>query len=174
MTNPNNKLVWYPDPNHGYSLGKIADIKQSKVSIQPVALASNTSLLLEPLEGSSSLAFADSCSFESSSSNENSLLEFAYKSIYPCDQYSLKSLKSVDSYSDVDDNCSLIQLNEAALLENIRVRFHRDKIYTYVAHILIAVNPYYEIKNLHSPDAILKYQGKSLGTLAPHVYAIGE
>lgn len=45
---------------------------------------------------------------------------------------------------------------------------------TYVANILIAVNPYFDIPKLYSLDVIKKYQGKSLGTLAPHVYAIGK
>lgn len=45
---------------------------------------------------------------------------------------------------------------------------------TYVANILIAVNPYYDIPKLYGPDSIKSYQGKSLGTLPPHVYAIGE
>lgn len=45
---------------------------------------------------------------------------------------------------------------------------------TYVANILIAVNPYSDIPNLYSPDTIRLYRGKSLGTLPPHVYAIGE
>ncbi|KAA8582140.1 hypothetical protein FQN60_008880 [Etheostoma spectabile] len=74
----------------------------------------------------------------------------------------------------VDDNCSLMYLNEATLLNNVRVRYNKDHIYTYVANILIAVNPYYDIPKLYGPDAIKSYQGKSLGTLPPHVYAIGE
>lgn len=45
---------------------------------------------------------------------------------------------------------------------------------TYVANILIAVNPYYDIPGLYGPDAIKLYRGKSLGTLSPHVYAIGK
>lgn len=45
---------------------------------------------------------------------------------------------------------------------------------TFVANILIAVNPYYDIPKLYSPDSIKKYRGRSLGTLPPHVYAIGE
>lgn len=45
---------------------------------------------------------------------------------------------------------------------------------TYVANILIAVNPYYDIPKLYSPEAIKSYHGKSLGTLPPHVFAIGE
>jgi myosin heavy subunit len=44
---------------------------------------------------------------------------------------------------------------------------------TYVANILIAVNPYCEIKDLYSSKTIKTYQGKSLGVLPPHVFAIG-
>lgn len=45
---------------------------------------------------------------------------------------------------------------------------------TYVANILIAVNPYVDLPKLYAPDAITQYRGRSLGTLPPHVYAIGE
>ncbi|XP_032072182.1 unconventional myosin-VI [Thamnophis elegans] len=79
-----------------------------------------------------------------------------------------------DSKKEVEDNCSLMYLNEATLLHNIRVRYSKDRIYTYVANILIAVNPYFDIPKLYSLDVIKKYQGKSLGTLAPHVYAIAD
>ncbi|XP_047015859.2 myosin VIa isoform X6 [Ictalurus punctatus] len=79
-----------------------------------------------------------------------------------------------DINKHVEDNCSLMYLNEATLLNNVRVRYSKDKIYTYVANILIAVNPYYDIPKLYSPDTIKQYQGRSLGTLPPHVYAIAD
>uniref|UniRef100_A0A8D2LZY3 Unconventional myosin-VI n=1 Tax=Varanus komodoensis TaxID=61221 RepID=A0A8D2LZY3_VARKO len=79
-----------------------------------------------------------------------------------------------DSKKDVEDNCSLMYLNEATLLHNIKVRYSKDRIYTYVANILIAVNPYFDIPKLYSSATIKNYQGKSLGTLAPHVYAIAD
>lgn len=86
-------------------------------------------------------------------------------------------------------------LNEATFLDNLRTRYFKDKIYviffikhsiplliasfnknilqTYVANILIAVNPYKEIRDLYSDGTIVKYKGKSLGELPPHVFAIG-
>ncbi|XP_057208528.1 myosin VIa isoform X1 [Triplophysa rosa] len=79
-----------------------------------------------------------------------------------------------DVTKHVEDNCSLMYLNEATLLNNVRVRYSKDKIYTFVANILIAVNPYYEIPKLYSPEAIKQYRGRSLGTLPPHVYAIAD
>uniref|UniRef100_A0A7N6B8W9 Unconventional myosin-VI n=1 Tax=Anabas testudineus TaxID=64144 RepID=A0A7N6B8W9_ANATE len=79
-----------------------------------------------------------------------------------------------DVNKHVEDNCSLMYLNEATLLNNVRVRYSKDKIYTFVANILIAVNPYYDIPKLYSPETIKQYQGRSLGTLPPHVYAIAD
>uniref|UniRef100_A0A671SSW3 Unconventional myosin-VI n=1 Tax=Sinocyclocheilus anshuiensis TaxID=1608454 RepID=A0A671SSW3_9TELE len=79
-----------------------------------------------------------------------------------------------DVNKHVEDNCSLMYLNEATLLNNVRVRYNKDKIYTFVANILIAVNPYFEIPKLYSPETIKQYHGRSLGTLPPHVYAIAD
>uniref|UniRef100_A0A8C1YUJ4 Unconventional myosin-VI n=1 Tax=Cyprinus carpio TaxID=7962 RepID=A0A8C1YUJ4_CYPCA len=79
-----------------------------------------------------------------------------------------------DVNKHVEDNCSLMYLNEATLLNNVRVRYSKDKIYTFVANILIAVNPYFEIPKLYTPETIKQYQGRSLGTLPPHVYAIAD
>uniref|UniRef100_A0A8C5R6U5 Unconventional myosin-VI n=1 Tax=Leptobrachium leishanense TaxID=445787 RepID=A0A8C5R6U5_9ANUR len=79
-----------------------------------------------------------------------------------------------DQNKHVEDNCSLMYLNEATLLHNIKVRYSKDKIYTYVANILIAVNPYFDVPKLYSSDFIKTYNGKSLGTLPPHVYAIAD
>ncbi|KAM9496771.1 myosin VIa isoform 3-T3 [Clarias gariepinus] len=79
-----------------------------------------------------------------------------------------------DVTKHVEDNCSLMYLNEATLLNNVRMRYSKDKIYTYVANILIAVNPYVDIPKLYSPDTMKQYRGRSLGTLPPHVYAIAD
>ena len=43
-----------------------------------------------------------------------------------------------------------------------------------MANILIAVNPYKDIKNLYSSSTIKSYEGKSLGTMPPHVFAIAD
>ncbi|XP_048841051.1 myosin VIa isoform X7 [Brienomyrus brachyistius] len=79
-----------------------------------------------------------------------------------------------DVNKQVEDNCSLMYLNEATLLNNVKVRYSKEKIYTFVANILIAVNPYYDIPKLYSLETIQAYRGKSLGTMPPHVYAIAD
>ncbi|KOB69509.1 Myosin vi, partial [Operophtera brumata] len=47
-----------------------------------------------------------------------------------------------------------------------------DEAMTYVANILLAVNPYEDIKDMYSSTTIKKYQGKSLGELPPHSQSI--
>ncbi|KAH9643241.1 hypothetical protein HF086_012903 [Spodoptera exigua] len=59
-----------------------------------------------------------------------------------------------DPAKDVDDNCKYTL--------------------TYVANILLAVNPYEDIPDMYSSNTIKKYQGKSLGELPPHVFAIAD
>lgn len=160
-----SKLIWFADSRCGYAIGRIVDIGQSQVSVQPVAWPSPVGLQYEQASKPANEAI------------DEAILQFPYKSVFPCDQIDNEHAllqPTTNEIADVDDSCALIQLHEAALLENVRVRFHRDKIYTYVAHILIAVNPYFQIKGLHSAEAIGRYQGKSLGTLPPHVYAIAD
>lgn len=79
-----------------------------------------------------------------------------------------------DNTRDFEDNCSLMFLNEATLLHNLKIRYQKDKIYTYVANILLAVNPYHEVKELYTKERIKQYHGKSLGVLPPHVFAIAD
>ncbi|CAH1101832.1 unnamed protein product, partial [Psylliodes chrysocephalus] len=79
-----------------------------------------------------------------------------------------------DTEKDYDDNCEMMFLNEGTLLNNIRIRYYRDKIYSYVANILIAVNPYKDIATLYASQTIKNYKGKSLGQMPPHVFAIAD
>lgn len=63
-------------------------------------------------------------------------------------------------------------LNEATLLHNLRRRFMQDKIYTYTANILLAINPYHTL-DIYTSENVKKYCGVSLGVLPPHVFAVG-
>ncbi|XP_046847293.1 LOW QUALITY PROTEIN: unconventional myosin-VI-like [Xenia sp. Carnegie-2017] len=88
-----------------------------------------------------------------------------YERVFPAEK---------DSEKDVEDNCALMFLNEATLLNNLKIRYKKDLIYTYVADILLAVNPYHEIRRLYSSETMQQYHGKSIGVLPPHVFAIAD
>lgn len=89
----------------------------------------------------------------------------SYDEVFSCEEDPLKS---------VEDNCALMHLNEATLLNNCRLRYSNGKIYSYVANILISINPYQTIDGFYSIQKIKEYRGRSLGEKEPHIYAIAD
>ncbi|XP_023929919.1 unconventional myosin-XV-like [Lingula anatina] len=73
----------------------------------------------------------------------------------------------------VDDMITLNDLNEGSLLWNLKIRYEREQIYTYVGSILVAVNPY-KMFDMYGLDRVKQYEGQVLGTLPPHLFAIGS
>tara|TARA_B110001452_G_scaffold158242_2_gene131709 strand:- start:27 stop:392 length:366 start_codon:yes stop_codon:yes gene_type:complete len=57
-------------------------------------------------------------------------------------------LANAESQDGLADNTELRQLNEATLLHNMRVRYAKDDggCYTVTGHILIAINPFRNLK----------------------------
>ncbi|XP_066433961.1 unconventional myosin-XV [Eleutherodactylus coqui] len=68
---------------------------------------------------------------------------------------------------------SLRDLQEASVLHNLRKRFERELIYTYIGSILISLNPY-RMLNIYGTDHVLYYEGKALGETPPHLFAIAN
>ncbi|XP_050694860.1 unconventional myosin-XV-like isoform X6 [Eriocheir sinensis] len=92
--------------------------------------------------------------------------------------FTLTNLSSVRRRQDlgptgVDDMISLSDLNEASLLWNLKIRYDKEMIYTYTGSILVAVNPY-RMFDIYGLDMVKKYEGQILGTLPPHIFAIGS
>ncbi|NXX95728.1 MYO9A protein, partial [Centropus bengalensis] len=74
---------------------------------------------------------------------------------------------------DYNDLCSLPDLNEKTLLENLRNRFKQEKIYTYVGSILIVINPF-KFLPIYNPKYVKMYDNHQLGKLEPHIYAVAD
>ncbi|XP_015264730.1 PREDICTED: unconventional myosin-XV [Gekko japonicus] len=71
----------------------------------------------------------------------------------------------------VEDMTQLEELHQGIVLQNIRKRFERGLIYTYIGSILVSVNPY-KMYNIYGTDQVLLYEGKALGENPPHLFAI--
>lgn len=76
---------------------------------------------------------------------------------------------------------SMEVLNDAELLDNLRIRFYNNLIFTYVGPTLLVVNPFKKIDNLFSEelrfmfiDHVLKFlpNPEAYKQLKPHVYAV--
>uniref|UniRef100_A0A8C7D429 Myosin IXB n=1 Tax=Oncorhynchus kisutch TaxID=8019 RepID=A0A8C7D429_ONCKI len=74
---------------------------------------------------------------------------------------------------DFDDLCNLPVLNESSILDNLRNRFHKKKIYTYAGSILIAINPF-KFLPIYNPKYVKMYENHQLGKLEPHIFAIAD
>jgi len=79
-----------------------------------------------------------------------------------------------DDGATCDDNTSLVHLNDATILENLKARHEVNEIYTYTASVLLAVNPYKDVKGLYGQSQCARYRGKHIGALPPHPYAIAD
>ena len=72
--------------------------------------------------------------------------------------------------STVENLIHLNDLNENAILHNLRIRYKEDKIYTNVSSILISVNPF-KLLPLYTPEIIDAYR-EGIRDKPPHVFAI--
>ncbi|KAJ1096724.1 hypothetical protein NDU88_001856 [Pleurodeles waltl] len=73
----------------------------------------------------------------------------------------------------LEDMTQLEDLQETAVLDNLKKRFDRELIYTYIGSILVSVNPY-TMYNIYGTDQVLQYEGRALGENPPHLFAIAN
>ena len=83
------------------------------------------------------------------------------------EEYAMTELLPCNTESDLDDVCALTFLSEAAVLDCVRSRFLKKKIYTWVARILIAMNPF-ERLNIYGDDAKQQYATLDPRAAPPH------
>jgi myosin-1 len=73
----------------------------------------------------------------------------------------------------VDDMVMLRNLSEKAILSNIKERHAKDRIYCYIGHVLVVVNPYKWLK-IYGQDTMKQYTMRSRVDVEPHIFAVGE
>eukprot|EP01100_Stratorugosa_tubuloviscum_P006890 TRINITY_DN291_c0_g3_i1.p1 TRINITY_DN291_c0_g3~~TRINITY_DN291_c0_g3_i1.p1 ORF type:complete len:1408 (+),score=723.87 TRINITY_DN291_c0_g3_i1:55-4278(+) len=72
-----------------------------------------------------------------------------------------------------EDMTKMDDMNEETLLQNVKIRYETDLIYTFTSAILIAVNPF-KFLPVYSQAWVKKYVNKRLGLLSPHIFSIAE
>uniref|UniRef100_A0A8B9UIV4 Myosin IG n=1 Tax=Anas zonorhyncha TaxID=75864 RepID=A0A8B9UIV4_9AVES len=58
-------------------------------------------------------------------------------------------------------------------MENLRLRFSKGRIYTYIGEVVVAVNPYRPM-GLYGPAAVEQYRGRELYERPPHLFALAD
>lgn len=74
---------------------------------------------------------------------------------------------------DVEDLAELAKLDEQILLAEIRERYAKNRIYTYVGDILIAVNPFKDL-GIYGKDVSGRYRMSKKSAQPPHIYAAAD
>ncbi|KAL7391531.1 hypothetical protein ABVT39_010650 [Epinephelus coioides] len=73
----------------------------------------------------------------------------------------------------IQDFVLLDETTEAAFLSNLKKRFSKDLIYTYVGTLLVSVNPYKDL-DLYNSKQMDLYMGVNFFELPPHIYALAD
>ncbi|XP_061762485.1 unconventional myosin-Ih [Nerophis ophidion] len=73
----------------------------------------------------------------------------------------------------IQDFVLLDETTEAAFLSNLKKRFSKDLIYTYIGTLLVSVNPYKEL-DIFNKQQMDVYMGVNFFELPPHIYALAD
>lgn len=72
----------------------------------------------------------------------------------------------------MEDLTQLEELNEATVLHQLRERFAKDDIYTYIGPMIVSVNPFKRISK-YDNDTIPQYATEPKG-MPPHLFATAQ
>ncbi|XP_074518585.1 unconventional myosin-XVB [Halichoeres trimaculatus] len=82
------------------------------------------------------------------------------------------SQKAVE-VDEVEDLSQLEEVCESSVLLNLKKRFQRDCIYTYIGNMLLSINPFKPL-SIYTEELRMKYLGREQQRNPPHVYAIAD
>ncbi|XP_063755337.1 unconventional myosin-Ig isoform X2 [Eleginops maclovinus] len=58
-------------------------------------------------------------------------------------------------------------------MDNLKLRFEKGRIYTYIGEVVVSVNPYRQM-DIYGKDTIDAYRGRELYENPPHLYAVSD
>ncbi|BFZ12100.1 hypothetical protein BsWGS_15138 [Bradybaena similaris] len=90
--------------------------------------------------------------------------------IYGSPELASQGLRSADG---VRDMIHISDIDENGINTNLKVRYKKDFIYTFTGSILVAVNPYKELK-IYEQKEVSAYSGHKISQVEPHIFAIAE
>ncbi|XP_023682417.2 unconventional myosin-Ib-like [Paramormyrops kingsleyae] len=79
----------------------------------------------------------------------------------------------LDDMIGVGDMVLLEPLTEDSFIQNLKNRFDRDEIYTYIGSVVISINPYRSLP-IYTADKVEEYRNRNFYELSPHVYALAD
>lgn len=60
-----------------------------------------------------------------------------------------------------------------AFMSNLKLRYEKNKIYTYIGEVVVSVNPYRQL-DIYGNEFVKQYKGREIFERPPHIFAIAE
>ncbi|XP_062611232.1 unconventional myosin-Id-like, partial [Saccostrea cucullata] len=73
----------------------------------------------------------------------------------------------------VGDFVLLHDLTLDAFMENLKLRYSKNKIYTYIGEVVVSVNPYKTV-DIYNPNYVDEYKGREIYERPPHIFALAD
>lgn len=65
-------------------------------------------------------------------------------------------------------------VQEETFLNNLKIRFEKDIIYTYIGDVVVSVNPFKKLNNMYTEEAVNLFKGKYYYNVPPHIFGLAE
>ncbi|ESN96194.1 hypothetical protein HELRODRAFT_186525 [Helobdella robusta] len=73
----------------------------------------------------------------------------------------------------VSDFIMMDNIDMQSFMNNLRLRYSKGKIYTYIGEVVVSVNPYRNI-TIYEKEYVDKYRGREMYELPPHIFALAD
>ncbi|CAH1788197.1 unnamed protein product [Owenia fusiformis] len=73
----------------------------------------------------------------------------------------------------IGDFVLLESLTMSDFMHNLKLRFEKGKLYTYIGEVVVSVNPYRPV-NIYGKDIVQAYQGREIYENPPHIFALAD
>ena len=67
----------------------------------------------------------------------------------------------------------LDEISMDSFMFNLKLRYQKAKIYTYIGEVVVSVNPYRPM-NIYERSYIQDYKGREMYEREPHIYALAD
>eukprot|EP00112_Aurelia_sp_Birch-Aquarium-sp1_P006606 Seg1725.5 transcript_id=Seg1725.5/GoldUCD/mRNA.D3Y31 product="Unconventional myosin-Ib" protein_id=Seg1725.5/GoldUCD/D3Y31 len=79
----------------------------------------------------------------------------------------------MENHVGVADMVLLDPLTEDALVNNLKVRFTAEKIYTYIGDVIVSINPYKSVP-IYGNQFIEDYRSRNIFEMPPHIFSLAD
>ncbi|KAH9513378.1 Unconventional myosin-Id, partial [Bulinus truncatus] len=73
----------------------------------------------------------------------------------------------------IGDFVLLRELSLDAFMENLKHRFEKSKIYTYIGEVVVSVNPYKQL-DIYNSSYVQEYKDREIYERPPHIFALAD